>query len=390
MSVYKFKEQEIFVNSLRLYPKYEFTIYSGTMFINNQQPDSGSFNSASLNVPSGYISLYEINNDKLSGSNNFIYPFITKDGSLQSFATVSANQFANSIYGTQLTGTYPMSSSLYRNFYSASEDRPHVKALENTLNYYKTLSAHYEYNSSLGDKSTQELNLISVPSIFYGKRIKKGSVDLKFYVSGTLIGQLVDKNKNGELIQQSGTISANDGKVAGVVLYTEGFIVLTGSWDLDNTARNFVNDSGDLKRPQWKYWGSGITGYTNPEMTGSHTSISFQGETNIPTITMYAHAPRGELNHSNNPTFLESGQSLYPSGFQNQSGDLYAENRKAKIKNTVFSPYDNNEEPFQKHTYISKVAIYDENMNVLGVAKIAKPVKKTEDREFSFKLKIDI
>ena len=390
MSVYKFKEEEIFVNSLRLYPKYEFTMYSGSMFINNQQPDSGSFNSASLNVPSGYISLYEINNDKLSGSNNFIYPFITKDGSLQSFATVSANQFANSIYGTQLTGTYPMSSSLYRNFYSASEDRPHVKALENTLNYYKTLSAHYEYNSSLGDKSTQELNLISVPSIFYGKRIKKGSVDLKFYVSGTLIGQLVDKNKNGELIQQSGTISANDGKVAGVVLYTEGFIVLTGSWDLDNTARNFINNPSDLKRPQWKYWGSGITGYTNAEMTGSHTSISFQGETNIPTITMYAHAPRGELNHSNNPTFLESGQSLYPSGFQNQSGDLYAENRKAKIKNTVFSPYDNNEEPFQKHTYISKVAIYDENMNVLGVAKIAKPVKKTEDREFSFKLKIDI
>ena len=28
-------------------------------------------------------------------------------------------------------------------------------------------------------------------------------------------------------------------------------------------------------------------------------------------------------------------------------------------------------------------------MNVLGVAKVAKPVKKTEDREFSFKLKID-
>ena len=89
MSVYKFKEQEIFVNSLRLYPKYEFTMYSGTMYINNEQPDSGSFTSASLNVPSGYISLLEKNIDRLSGSNNFIYPFITKDGSLQSFATVS-------------------------------------------------------------------------------------------------------------------------------------------------------------------------------------------------------------------------------------------------------------------------------------------------------------
>ena len=60
------------------------------------------------------------------------------------------------------------------------------------------------------------------------------------------------------------------------------------------------------------------------------------------------------------------------------------------IKNTVFSPYDNNEETFKKHTYISKVVIYDEFMNVLGVAKVAKPVKKTEDREFSFKLKLDI
>ena len=57
MTIYKFKEEEIFINSLKLYPKYEFTMYSGTMYINNEQADSGSFNSQSLNVPSGYISL---------------------------------------------------------------------------------------------------------------------------------------------------------------------------------------------------------------------------------------------------------------------------------------------------------------------------------------------
>ena len=389
MSIYKFKEQEIFVNNLKLYPKYEFTMYSGTMFINNQQPDSGSFNSASLNVPSGYISLYEINNDKVSGSNNFIYPFITKNGSLQSFATVSTTEFANSFaYGDTITSSYPMSSSLHRNYYSSSAPRPHVDALKNTLNHYIPLSSHYEYNGSLGNKGTQELNLISVPSIFYGTRLKKGSLDLKFYVSGTLIGRLQDINQNGELVQTA-PAGANSGSVAGVVLYTEGFVILTGSWDLDTTARNFINDPGNLKRPQWRYWGSGIDGYTNVALTGTHTSISFQGETNISTMTMYAHAPRAELNHSNNPTFLQTGQSLHssPSG---EAGSLFLENREALIKNTVFSPYDNNEEPFQKHTYISKVAIYDEHMNILGVAKVAKPVKKTEDREFSFKLKIDI
>lgn len=390
MSIYKFKEQEIFVNSLRLYPKYEFTMYSGTMYINNEQPDSGSFTSASLNVPSGYISLLEKNIDRLSGSNNFIYPFITKDGSLQSFATVSTTQFAQSFaYGDQITGSYPMSSSLYRNYYSASAPRTHLDALQNTLNHYVTLSPHYEYSGTLGDKSDQELNLISIPSIFYGTRIKRGTMDLKFYITGTLVGQLQDVNRDGELIQVAPSGSTGSGSVAGVVLYTEGFVVLTGSWSLDSTLRNYVNDISLRKETKWIYWGSGITGFDNEALTGSHTSISFQGETNMPTLTMYAHAPRGELNHSNNPTFLQNGQELYTSSLE-QTGSRYIENDRATIKNTVYSPYDNYEAPFEKHTYISKVAIYDENMNVLGVAKVAKPVKKTEDREFSFKLKLDI
>jgi len=396
MSIYKFKEEEIFVNTLRLNPKYEFTAYSGSMYINREIPDSGSFNSQSLNVPGGYISLHEINNDKVSGSNNFIYPFITKNGSLASFATVSTTQFAsNFAYGDVLTGSYPMSSSIYRDFYTASagaaagSSRRHLDALENTLNYYKTLSRHYEYKNSDWDKSTQEANLISIPSIFYGKSIKKGTVDLRFYVTGTLVGQLVDKNRNGELIQVAPENSTGSGSVAGVVLYTEGFLVLTGSWDLNSLEMNFLNDVGQKRKPAWRYWGSGITGFEST-MTGSHSSISFQGDNTIPTITMYAHAPKGELNHSNNPTFLENGQVTHYISESNNSGTLFYENDKAVIKNTVFSPYDNNEENFRKHTYISKVVIYDEFMNVLGVAKVAKPVKKTEDREFSFKLKIDI
>ena len=390
MTIYKFKEEEVFVNSLTLYPKYEFTMYSGTVYINNQQADSGAFAAESLNVPSGYISLHEMNIDRLSGSNNFIYPFITKNGSLQSFSTVSTTQFAQSLsYGDQITGTYPMSSSLYRNYYSASSTRTHLDALENTLNYYKTLSLHYEFSGSKGNKATQEANLISIPSIFYGSRLKKGTLDLKFYFSGTLIGRLQDINRNGELIQTQPYGSTGSGSVAGVVLYNEGFVLLTGSWNLDNTQLNYINDISLKKRSKWVHWGSGITGFANAAMTASHTSISFQGENTIPTLTMYAHAPRGELNHSNNPTFIQSGSILHLSASEG-SGTMYLENRKALIKNTVYNTYDNNEEPFSKHTYISKVAIYDENMNILGVAKVAKPVKKTEEREFSFKLKLDI
>ena len=194
---------------------------------------------------------------------------------------------------------------------------------------------------------------------------------------------------NGELIQVAPAGSTGSGSCAGIVLYQEGFVILTGSWVLDSVQRNYINDISLKKRTKWLYWGSGITGFTNDVMTASHGSISFQGETNVPTLTMYAHAPKGELNHSNNPTFLSAGSQLYTSSLE-QTGTLFLENPKAEIKNTVYSPYDNNTETFQKHTYITKVAIYDENMNILGVAKVAKPVKKTEDREFSFKLKIDI
>ena len=390
MSVFKFKKEEIFVNSLRLYPKYEFAMYSGSVFINNQQADSGSFNGTSLCVPSGYVSLNEINIDKLSGSNNYIYPFITKNGSLSSFATVSTTAFNQSFaYGDVITGSYPMSSSLYRNYYSASAPRPHLAALQNTLNHYKMKSSHYEYNGATGNKGTQEANLISVPSIFYGTSLKKGTIDLKFFITGTLVGQLQDKNKNGELIQVAPSGSEGSGSVAGVVLYEEGFVLLTGSWSLDTVQRNYINDISLLKETKWLYWGSSLAGFTNPAMTGSHSTISFQGETNIPTLTMYAHAPKGMLNHSTNPTFIASGQEFYTSSIE-QTGTLYRENDRALIKNTVYSPYDNNVEAFKKHTYITKVAIYDEHMNVLGIAKIAKPVKKTEEREFSFKLKLDI
>ena len=57
------------------------------------------------------------------------------------------------------------------------------------------MSNHYTFDGPLGDKGKQNVNLISIPSIIYGSKIKKGTVDLKFYVSGTIVGQLKDENK---------------------------------------------------------------------------------------------------------------------------------------------------------------------------------------------------
>ena len=60
-----------------------------------------------------------------------------------------------------------------------------------------------------------------------------------------------------------------------------------------------------------------------------------------------------------------------------------------RAKNIFRSPYPDATSSFRKQTYISKIGIYDERRNLIGIAKLATPVKKTEDRDYTFKLKLD-
>jgi len=101
---------------------------------------------------------------------------------------------------------------------------------------------------------------------------------------------------------------------------------------------------------------------------------------------MLAHAEKGKLNHSSNPTYKLYGQDTTP-----KTGSFgYMENSNIVIKNVASSSYADPTGSFQKTTYISSIGIYDEDKNLIGVAKVATPVKKTENREFTFKLKLDI
>ena len=101
---------------------------------------------------------------------------------------------------------------------------------------------------------------------------------------------------------------------------------------------------------------------------------------------MFATAPKGELNHSNNPTFVAFG-----SGSQATSGPhAYIQNAQQGIKNIVSSSYNDPTGSFVKTTYVSKIGIYDRNKNLIAIAKPATPIKKTATRDFTFKLKLDI
>lgn len=381
MPYYKFSPENLFYNRLKTYPSINFYIYNEDVIYNNQTQETGAFSKDVKNVPSGYISLYELNIDR--PTEQFIYPFVTKEGSLTSFKTISTTNFNSDFsYGDTITGSYPLSASISSDRLAAGSDPNQYRtALRNNLNSYTTISPHFAYSSSYGNKATQEMRIISIPSIFYGSSIKRGSVSLKFFVSGTLLSELRDDTSVGELRQVVSGTGADSGSVGGLVMYKEGFILLTGSWDLGPV-------NGDI------YWGGGPTaprwidfGLIAPSAPSSSFQMTFSGTNYVPNMTMLAHMPKGELNNSNNPTFLSHGQATALTPITGTN--LYKERDDVSIKNITKTNFIDPDGAFEKTTYVTKVGIYDEYKNLIAIAKLANPIRKRETDDFTLKLKLD-
>lgn len=488
MPLYKFGKNDILTNTIKTHPRQEFFVHSGSVYYQDQNQILGQFVSNVYDIPLGHINIFnenvdrqEVNTGRTIGTSSvpdtgIIYPYLIKDPSGLSFKTTSEEEYNTLSVGDTMTSSYILSSSIGRYFQSSSQynfyneyysnlpgvlfdivsdnqftfdeerKREFIKTyvsysspinnLENVLKDYSIFSPHFLLSSSYGDKRYQDVVMLEIPQLFYGSKIKKGTIELNYYYTGSLVGKLVDNTQNGELIQVSGTISANNGKVAGVVLYNHGIVLLTGSWDLVTGVNNLFLSASEpgasvtqsYNIHTWNHWGATIPPSNNqrfyertlidvgkqanteivynaiayPVVYGqkyvettvisqslfdsASYSIAFNGTHRVPTMTMFANAPKGELNWSNNPTYLEfsttSSNPLTGSYFYNEK-DRY-------IKNIVSSSISSYSASYEKVTYINTVNLYDDMGNLIGVAKTSKPIKKTEDTDFTFKLKLDM
>lgn len=459
MSLKRFHRSDVITNTIKAYPQSEFTIFDGVVYYNQIPVQTGSRNRATWphksegvprnvrNVQNGYLSLYEYNIDRpyrapvatetqdsylfpwdipeegevdtRIPSTGRIFPWISKQSAGASWKTVGQTSYNNEFaFGDILIGSYPLSASITREYTSSAFTNnelynAHFVSLRNKLNYYGAMSKYYLVSSSAGDLNggfksgsvngtNNPVNFLFIPSIFYGTKVKPGSVSLKWFYTGSLIGELRDENQNGELIQVGPIGSVQSGNVAGVIMYNEGVVMLTGSWDLTSNAlygptrtitvpnkSPYPGSGGGTASPSWIRYGAGANdGWSDAGGSYGNASfnLNFKGQTETQVVTMFAHARKGEINYSNNPTFLEYGQEKI---FMTSS-TIYQESSDQKLKNFVSSSYVLYDAPFKRQVIISQVAIYDSNRNLIGVATLGDPVVKEDDQAYTFKMKIDI
>ena len=437
MSRRKFGKNDILINTLKANPRSEFIIYSSSIFYNNRGTQQGAYAANALMTETGFINLYEYNIDKgtkdpANGPQNdkLIHPFLSKDSSRVSLSMVTGaltlteweTEFA---YGDKMTGEYPQVASIKREYIttpSASDaggsdlckearaECAHnysYMSLRNILDHYGVMSDHYRVSSSARNLDETKINLIHIPSIFYGNKIKPGTVSLQWFVTGTLISEVADLKQNGELIETGrGTHSVigsngsvKSGSVQGVVLYNEGFVLLTGSNQISTltSIKGILADNNFGRNTRWRHWGAGARDGIDGALDGADNDkglsfrsasfgLKFEGETTTETMTLYARAHRGEVNFSNNPTFIRHNQNL----LEFTSSHVYEENKERLLKNIVSSSFADHNEKFRRQVYISKIGVYDEQKNLIGIATLADPVLKDENEDYVFKLKLDM
>jgi hypothetical protein len=79
-----------------------------------------------------------------------------------------------------------------------------------------------------------------------------------------------------------------------------------------------------------------------------------------------------DFNYSNNPTYVYDGKTVSPTGITPSAGTIYNQDF---ISNPT--------------TYITTVGLYNDNNELVAVAKLSRPAVKTFDNELLVKVRLD-
>jgi hypothetical protein len=96
--------------------------------------------------------------------------------------------------------------------------------------------------------------------------------------------------------------------------------------------------------------------------SGSLTALTFQNVTNINSTLVFCRATADEFNYSANPTFTDADGNII----------------------VIDDPTTD-----RTFSYITTVGLYDANDNLLAVAKMSRPIEKNDEKDLTFRVRLD-
>jgi hypothetical protein len=96
--------------------------------------------------------------------------------------------------------------------------------------------------------------------------------------------------------------------------------------------------------------------------SGSSTAITFQNQTNINSTLIFCRATSDEMNYSANPSFVNT------EGLIRVITDTTSE---------------------RAFSFVTTIGLYDNLNNLLAVAKLSRPVEKNDEKDLTFRIRLD-
>jgi len=253
----------------------------------------------------------------------------------------------------------------YSNYISGSNGSPVATASFNsdgtitgssyTPNYYNYLSNTLPPNRYFPTGLNEAITVISIPSNLFGEYLKPGSVNIS---TGSIILQ---DDGLGNLL--NGVLKVGD------VIYEHGIVIITNSGTTGSLdGYGYVQYGSTL-------YGGGDYNFINNFYSSSLT-CSFESTVTIHETQYKCTIRENEFNFSNNPS-LTSGSAAISNG----SGSSFPQPGSGKLNDNVTGSYFS--------PYITTVGLYNNNKELLAVAKLAQPLPVSSVTDTSILINFD-
>lgn len=255
-------------------------------------------------------------------------------------------------------------------------------------------NGQFTFTSGSSTQTINEALFVGFKRLFARDQIKRETFAIQLYQTGTsLTGQAVSAsiftdlsssvNKDLSFGGQVSAIvnSANVNQQVGLLYIDRGIAVLDIARVFDAASAATLKLTGSISAISTA--GTiGFTGSMNQLLASgsmdniidhlattrfsgsSQTAITFQNITNINSTLYFCRLASDEFNYSSNPTFTDTNNRIL-----------------------VIDP--GQEESQRTFSFVTSIGLYDANDNLLAVGKLSRPVLKDDERDVTFKVRLD-